>query len=43
MEKNIRNVNAIAHKLGLVLTKVTNFRLEVAKEEKQKRDNMIKR
>ncbi len=43
MEKDIRNVDAIARKLRPVLTKVTNQRLEIAKEEKQKREEIMEK
>ena len=42
MEKSIRNVNAIAYKLGPALTRATNEKLEVARKERQKREEMVK-
>ncbi len=36
MEKDIRNADTVAYKLGPTLTKATNQMLEVAREEKQK-------
>ena len=43
MDKGIRNRDAIARKLGLVLTKSTNQSLEVASEKKQKKEKMVER
>ncbi len=43
MEKGIRNVDAVARKLGPALTRATNQRLEVAREERQKREKMVER
>ena len=41
--KGIRNVNAVAHKLRPALIKATNLRLEVAKEEVQKKHKVVER
>lgn len=43
IEKGIKNTNAIIRKLELALTKITNHRLEVAREEKQKKEEIIKK
>ncbi len=43
MEKGIRNTDVLAHKLGPVLTRVSNQRLKVVKEEKQKREEMVEK
>ena len=43
MKKGIKNVNAIACKLKPSLTRVINKRLEVAREQRQKRKKIIKR
>lgn len=43
MKKDIQNANAIASKLGLVLIKIINYRLEKAKKEKQKREKIIEK
>ena len=43
MEKDIQNIDAVACKLGPVSITATNCRLEVAREEKQKREEMRKR
>ena len=43
MKKGIKNADAIACKLGPVLIKVTNDRLEVAREEKRKREEMMEK
>ncbi len=43
MEKGIRNVDAVARKLRQALTRATNQRLEVVREERQKREEMVER
>lgn len=43
IKKDIRNADVVAYKLGLALTKVTNQRLEIAREEKQKREEMVEK
>ncbi len=43
IEKNIRNVDAVACKLGLASTKATNQRLEVAREERQTKEEIVER
>ena len=43
IEIDIKNINAIACKLGPALTRAINDRLEVAKEKRRKREEMIKR
>ena len=43
MEKDIKNVNAVACKLGLASPKVTNDRLEVFREKRQKKEEMMER
>ncbi len=43
MEKSITNTDAIAHKLGPALTRATNQRLEIAREERRKREEMVER
>ncbi len=43
MEKDIRNSDAVTRKLGPTLTRVTNQRLEVAREERRKRQEIVKR
>ena len=43
MEKDIRNADAITRKLRPTSTRVTNQRLEVTKEEGQKREEMVER
>lgn len=42
MEKNIKNIDAISRMFKLASTKITNNRLKVAKEEKQKKEKMIR-
>lgn len=41
MRKNIRNVDVVGRKLKPVLIKTTNQRLEVAKKERQKREERV--
>ena len=43
MEKDTRNVDAIAYKLGPALIRATNHRLENVKKEKWKREEIVKR
>ena len=43
MEKSIRNADVVTRKLGPTLIKTTNHRLEIAREEKQKRDKIVER
>ncbi len=43
MEKGIKNADAVARKCRLALTRATNQSLEVAREEKPKREEMVKR
>ena len=43
MEKDTQNANVIACKLRPALIKVTNHRLEDAKQEQQKREKIVKR
>ncbi len=43
MEKGIRNAGAVAHKLRPALTRTTNQKLEVAKEERRKKEEMVER
>ena len=43
MEKDIRNADAIARKLGLALTRATNARLEAVKEKRRKREEIMER
>ena len=43
MEKSIKNTDAVARKFGLGLIRATNQRLEVTREKKQKREEMIER
>ena len=43
MKKNIKNINIIARKLGLALTKATNQKLEVVRKERKKREKMIEK
>lgn len=43
MKKSIRNINAVTYKLGLILIKTMKYRLKVVKEERQKRQEIIKK
>ncbi len=43
MEKSIRNASIVVCKLGLVSIRATNQRLEVAREERRKKEKMIER
>ncbi len=43
MEKGIRNADAVVRKLGPALTRAINQRLEVAREERRKREEMVER
>ncbi len=43
MEKDIKNTNVVARKLGPVSIRVTNQKLEVAKEKRRKREEMVDR
>ena len=43
MEKGIKNADTVVCKLGPALTRATNDKLEVAKEERQKGEKMMER
>ena len=43
MKKGVQNPNTVACKLKLALTKASNYRLEVAREEKQKKEEMVEK
>ncbi len=43
MEKGIRNADVVARKLRPASTRATNQRLEVAREERQKREEMLEK
>lgn len=43
MDKSIKNVNKVACKLKPVLTRTTNYKLEIASKKKEKREEMVKR
>ncbi len=43
MEKGIRNADAVVCKLGPVSTRAANQRLEFAREERQKREEIVER
>ena len=43
MEKDIRNADVVTCKLRPALIKITNHKLEIAREERQKRDKMMER
>ena len=41
MEKGIKNTNTVARKLGPASIKATNQKLEVARGERQKREEIV--
>ena len=43
IEKGIKNINTVVRKLGPALTRAPNYRLEVTREERRKRDEMVER
>ena len=43
MKKYIRNANIVAHKFGSTSIRVTNDKLEVAREERRKREEMMEK
>ena len=43
MEKDIQNADAITHKLGPASIRATNHRLEIAREEQWKREEIVER
>ena len=43
IEKSIRNVDVFACKLGPALIRATNQKLEVTREERQKREEMVEK
>ena len=43
MEKSIQNADTVARKLGPALIRAINYRLEVAREEQQKKKEMMER
>lgn len=43
IEKDIRNTDAVIRKLRSILIYTTNYRLEVAREEKRKKEDMIEK
>lgn len=43
MRKGIQNTDVVAYKLGLISIRATNYRLEIVREKKQKREEIIKR
>ena len=43
MKKGIKNVDAVASKLEPALIRVTNQRLEVVREKRRKREEMVER
>ena len=40
IEKGVQNIDAVACKLGLALTRANNHRLEIAREERQKKEEI---
>ena len=43
MKNGIRNANIVAQKLELDLIKIINYKFEVAKKKKQKKEKTIKK
>ena len=43
MQKGIQNIDAVARKLEPALTRATNHRLEVVREKKQKKEEIVER
>ena len=43
MEKSVRNTDKVAHKLKPAQIRATNQRLEVAREKRRKREEIVKR
>ena len=43
MKKGINNVNAVARKLEPTFTRVTNEKLKITREEKQKREEIVEK
>ena len=43
MKKGIQNADRVIHKLGPALIKATNHKLEIAREEQRKREEMVER
>ena len=43
MAKGIRNTDAVAYKFRPTLTKATNYKLEVARKEQYKREEIVER
>ncbi len=43
IKKGIRNTDAVARKFGPASTRATNQRLEIAREEKQKREEIVEK
>lgn len=43
MKKSMRNANTFVRKLSPVSIRATNYRLEVAKKERRKREEMVER
>lgn len=43
MKKDIKNVDVVTCKLGPALTRISNHRLDVTSEEKQKREKIVEK
>lgn len=43
MEKDIKNISPVTHQLKPTLTKITNHKLEFARKEEQKREEIIEK
>lgn len=43
MDKDIKNVDPVTRKLGLALTRITNYRLEITSKDKLKMEKIVER
>lgn len=43
MEKSIKNAHSVARKHRLALTRITNYRFEVVREEGQKKEEIVEK
>ncbi len=43
MKKGIRNIDAVIRKLRLISTRATNQRLEITRQERRKREEIVER
>ena len=43
MEKDVQNTDAVARKLGPALIRATNYRLEIVRNKRQKKEEIVKK